>query len=343
MKKNELKITILMPVYNGKHLIGDVLESIFKQNYNNYEIIISDDASTDNLNLFFQDRPFSNVKYFKNKSNLGYGKNMEKLRGLIPADSDIVFLMAQDDIMAKNTLESINQIYQKNPEVGATIRPFYMYGHDIQKPLRDFGPIDREKDVIVNINDGESMLLPVINTVCQLSGLSFRYKFMKTPFHEHVMTSHIYPFMEIFKKHPIMFMKDYIIAVRTYTSQTRHVPKIYEFSPQDEWGLMVRSVFSGKRYKHIREVYLRYVYENFVSLVQLKNFSTWRVLFREYWVLLKNRPVNFINPKYWFFVLGTLILPRQILLPLVDSYKEKVLATALQSKKLSFLGVRKYE
>ncbi|MCL4208933.1 glycosyltransferase family 2 protein [Patescibacteria group bacterium] len=341
--KKELKITILMPVYNGKKLVKDVLESIFKQNYKNYEVIISDDASKDDLDIFFEKNKFPNVKYFKNKTNLGYGNNMEVLRKLIPKDSEIVFLMAQDDILAKGALEKVNTIFLENTNVGALIRPFYMYGHSIHKPLRDFGPIDRENDVIVSVNDDESKLIPVINTVCQLSGLAFRSKFLKTPFHEHVMTSHIYPFMEILKDHPVMFIKDYIIAVRTYTSQTRHVPKIYEFSPQDEWGLMVRTVFAGKKYKKIRDIYLKYVYENFVSLVQLKNFSTWSVLFREYWVLLKNRPINFFNFKYWFFVIGTLVLPRQILLPMVDSYKEIVLSKLLKSKKLSFTGVKKYE
>ncbi len=341
--KKELKITILMPVYNGKKLVKDVLESIFKQNYKNYEVIISDDASKDDLDIFFEKNKFPNVKYFKNKTNLGYGNNMEVLRKLIPKDSEIVFLMAQDDILAKGALEKVNTIFLENTNVGALIRPFYMYGHSIHKPLRDFGPIDRENDVIVSVNDDESKLIPVINTVCQLSGLAFRSKFLKTPFHEHVMTSHIYPFMEILKDHPVMFIKDYIIAVRTYTSQTRHVPKIYEFSPQDEWGLMVRTVFAGKKYKKIRDIYLKYIYENFVSLVQLKNFSTWSVLFREYWVLLKNRPINFFNFKYWFFVIGTLVLPRQILLPMVDSYKEIVLSKLLKSKKLSFTGVKKYE
>lgn len=341
--KKELKITILMPVYNGKKLVKDVLESIFKQNYKHYEVIISDDASKDDLNVFFEKNKFPNVKYFKNKTNLGYGNNMEVLRKLTPKDSEIVFLMAQDDILAKGALEKINAVFLENPNVGALIRPFYMYGHSIHKPLRDFGPIDRENDVIVNVNDDESKLIPIINTVCQLSGLAFRSKFLKTPFHEHVMTSHIYPFMEIFKNHPVMFIKDYIIAVRTYTSQTRHVPKIYEFSPQDEWGLMVRTVFADKKYKKIRDIYLKYVYENFVSLVQLKNFSTWGVLFREYWVLLKNRPMNFFNFKYWFFVIGTLVLPRQILLPMVDSYKELILSKLLENKKLSFSGVKKYE
>lgn len=325
-----------MPVYNGKAVIFDALNSIDKQNYKNYHVFIQDDASNDDLFKSFQSKKIKKITYEKNKKNLGYGNNMERLRKKIPKDTDIVFLMAQDDFIAKNTFAEVNKVFKKYPKVGALIRPFFMFGDDITTPIRDFGPFDRSKNRIIHVDDSEEALLSIIQTVCQLSGLAYRYSLLKTPFHEHVMTSHIYPFMEIFKQHPIMFLKNYTIAVRTYTSQTRHVPKIYEYSPQEEWGLMVRTVFADKKYQKAREVYLKFVYENFVSFVQLKNFSTTKILLREYWIFLKNRPQNIFNPKYWFFVLGTFIIPKELLLPLVDFFKESILSQLLRNRNIKF-------
>ena len=44
----DLKFSILIPTYNGAEVIGDTIRSILSQSFQDFEIIVQDDASTDN-------------------------------------------------------------------------------------------------------------------------------------------------------------------------------------------------------------------------------------------------------------------------------------------------------
>jgi hypothetical protein len=72
-----------------------------------------------------------------------------------------------------------------------------------------------------------------------------------------------------------------------------------------------------------------YELKNFAGLVQLKNYSTFKNLLREFFILLKLRPVNLLNSKFWFFSLGTILVPKRILIWLVDNYKGRIPARRL--------------
>jgi len=53
-----LKFSICIPIYNGALWIGETLKSIFVEDFKDYEIIISDDNSTDNtIEVFKWDEP----------------------------------------------------------------------------------------------------------------------------------------------------------------------------------------------------------------------------------------------------------------------------------------------
>ena len=73
MKKDEELVSIIMPAYNCADFIGITLNSVIAQTYQNWEVIVVDDCSTDNtaevLNEYISKDP--RVKYFKMNSNSG--------------------------------------------------------------------------------------------------------------------------------------------------------------------------------------------------------------------------------------------------------------------------------
>ena len=69
-------VSIVLATYNGETYIAEQLESISRQNYKNFNVIIVDDASSDGtaavIQSFMDKLP---LKLIRNETNLGYIKN----------------------------------------------------------------------------------------------------------------------------------------------------------------------------------------------------------------------------------------------------------------------------
>ncbi len=100
-------ISIIIPVYNGEKYIRDCVENIIKQSYNNYELIIVNDGSTDNTKSILETYNDKRVKLY-NIENGGVSK--ARNYGLKMAQGDFILFVDADDILADNALEVlINQ------------------------------------------------------------------------------------------------------------------------------------------------------------------------------------------------------------------------------------------
>ena len=82
MKKSKNPIvSIGMPVYNGEQWLGDAIESILNQSYDDFEFIISDNASTDNTQDVCERYAAADprIRYIRNDKNLGANPNFNKV------------------------------------------------------------------------------------------------------------------------------------------------------------------------------------------------------------------------------------------------------------------------
>jgi glycosyltransferase involved in cell wall biosynthesis len=322
-----LKYSICMPVYNGEGVIKETLCHILSQSFSDFEIIVTDDNSSDNTLGEVSSFNDKRIKIFKNEINLGYSRNLEACRRR--CSNEIIFLMGQDDILAKDALLKTCKAFEDD-EVGAVTRPYYWFYEDIKKPVRAKSVYSLEKDAVISINDSLESVVKVFRSLDQLSGLAFRRSFMHEPFHEDVFTSHVWPFAAIFKEHKIVYLKDYTIAVRILTSQTRSVSAIYKKSPMQSWKEMFDTVYREERFKTLRSYCIKnFVAKNYVGLAQIKNYSKLRYLVREIFLLIRYRWVNIFDLRFWAFALGALVMPRKLLIFLVDSFKNKVLSKRL--------------
>lgn len=68
-------ISVQICTYNRANLIKEAIQSVLDQTYENFEIIIIDDASTDNTEEVVKSFFDSRIKYFKNEKNLGIAKS----------------------------------------------------------------------------------------------------------------------------------------------------------------------------------------------------------------------------------------------------------------------------
>ncbi|MGB9911210.1 MAG: glycosyltransferase [Microgenomates group bacterium] len=336
-KKFNLKFSILMPVYNGEKVISPTLKSILSQSFDNFELIISNDCSTDNTIKVIKEfqKKDRRIKLFLNKKNLGYSKNLEKLRK--KAKGDIIYLMGQDDILAKDALLKTYQAFQISEEIGAVTRPYFWFYEKPEKPVRIKKRLSEKEDIILTIDSPIEEIITMFSTLDQLSGLAFRRKYMDIPFHEDIFPCHVYPFASIFKKHPVVFLRDYLVAVRITSSQARKVSWIYDKSPIKSWIDMFNNVYKEKKYNDFRKKMIKdFVATNYVGLFQIKNYSRHNYLYtlREIYYLLKYRPENIFSPIFWGCAILAVITPPFILIRLVDWYKNNIYAKAI--KKINF-------
>ena len=104
-------VSILLPIYNYNNF-RPVVNSLLKQDYNNFELLIYDDASNPPLQHFdFQDK---RVKFIRNKINMGLGKTLNNL--LIQADKNAKYFstIEQDDNYRSYFISDCIKFLEKN-------------------------------------------------------------------------------------------------------------------------------------------------------------------------------------------------------------------------------------
>lgn len=97
-------ISLAMPTYNGGKYLRSQLDSIYAQTMVPDEVIVVDDASTDDTVSILQEyKEKYGLIYFVNDSNLGYNKNFEKAISL--CSGDYIVLCDQDDVWLPEKIE----------------------------------------------------------------------------------------------------------------------------------------------------------------------------------------------------------------------------------------------
>lgn len=112
------RIDILMATYNGEKYLEEQINSILSQTYDNFNLIISDDASTDNTPKILEEYATKDkrIKIFKQNKNLGVISNFEFL--LNQVENDLFMLADQDDIWEENKIEkSLEKIKDENADL----------------------------------------------------------------------------------------------------------------------------------------------------------------------------------------------------------------------------------
>ena len=107
MLEDNKDISVVMCTYNGAKYLQEQLDSILNQTYPIQEIIIVDDASTDNTRdiIIANSLIHSRIKYNFNEHNIGFTKNFEKALSL--AENDFIAISDQDDFWINTKVEKM--------------------------------------------------------------------------------------------------------------------------------------------------------------------------------------------------------------------------------------------
>ena len=110
------KITVGFPTYNRSELLPGVMKSILAQDIQDYEIVICDDASTDDTYETIERFRSDSIRLYRNERNLGHTRNQQKVLEL--ARGEYVIMVHDDNVLDPDALERLSSILDGHPEVG---------------------------------------------------------------------------------------------------------------------------------------------------------------------------------------------------------------------------------
>ncbi|MCX6053849.1 MAG: glycosyltransferase [Chloroflexi bacterium] len=112
-----MHISVVIPVFNRAHLIERTIESILAQDFDDFDLSIVDDASTDEtVDIVRKYEINPRVKIFINKINLGLTGNWNRCIEL--AKGPLVQIVQSDDLIDSNYLSNVETVFNLFPQVG---------------------------------------------------------------------------------------------------------------------------------------------------------------------------------------------------------------------------------
>jgi glycosyltransferase involved in cell wall biosynthesis len=112
------KVSVCLLTYNHRHIVESVLQSILKQTFSNFELIVSDDCSTDGtyaaLLAFAATDP--RLRIVQPPSNLGMAGNANFAAA--QARGEYIALLHHDDIYSERLIEAWAGVLDRNPTAG---------------------------------------------------------------------------------------------------------------------------------------------------------------------------------------------------------------------------------
>ncbi|WP_068818438.1 glycosyltransferase family 2 protein [Phormidesmis priestleyi] len=108
-------VSVCIPTFNRKELLAIAIDSVLQQTYQDFELIVCDDGSTDgtsNLMAQFTDR---RIHYLRHPQNIGKSNNM--ISGFQAATGQYFIKFDDDDRLTPSFLEKTSQLLNKHPHI----------------------------------------------------------------------------------------------------------------------------------------------------------------------------------------------------------------------------------
>ncbi len=140
-------ISVILPVYNGEKTIRETIESILKQTFSDFELIVINDGSKDSTVEIVSSFPDPRIKLF---SYPNAGQPASRNRGISRAEGEYISFIDADDLWTPDKLEAQFKALQNNPQAAVA----YSWTNMIDesgKFLREGAYLSYEGDVLTEL------------------------------------------------------------------------------------------------------------------------------------------------------------------------------------------------
>lgn len=173
MQNNQFSLSVIIPCYNIERYLVECLDSLRKQTYTHFQVILVDDGSTDSTGGIC-DKIACNDRRFKVVHTTNNGSSVARLKGLMLCDTEYVTFVDADDFIHPDTYAILMNNVLKNKNADIIV---YGVADFIDGKIRHRGndtiSVDYEvvekKDAVLRILDDEDWKSYMFNKIYRKS------------------------------------------------------------------------------------------------------------------------------------------------------------------------------
>lgn len=275
--KSRKDFSVIIPTFNRSNFLKTAISSVLRQTGVTFEIIVGDNASTDDTEKVVKEFKDTRIKYFKNKENLGFSGNIKNC--FSRSSGKYIFTLGDDDlILNENTLLEALRVMRRLKVGVANIGTIY-WSKSLQFPCKAF--ILSDKQVIVKPNKDKKLPLKALDfNVSFFSGLIFDSSLIDISKITNSFTYAYFPFVyDVLMKKGIVYIPDHFIV--GYISY-RFVPHYYDIEKlgsfyMEDYLKLMKQFLSNEDYQNHKTTFLR---ESVILIPSIKLFTNNKNYFR---------------------------------------------------------------
>jgi glycosyltransferase involved in cell wall biosynthesis len=114
-------VSVITIFYNAEEFLSEAVESVLNQSYENWELLLVDDGSTDHSTVIaveYAERYSEKIRYFQHQDHQNFGKSSSRNLGIREAKGVYIVFLDADDILLPQKLEHQAAILDSHPEAG---------------------------------------------------------------------------------------------------------------------------------------------------------------------------------------------------------------------------------
>lgn len=248
------KFSLIIPAYNVEKYIKKCLDSVLNQTYNNYEIIIINDGSTDNTSKILESYKSNKKIKIINQENKGLSN--ARNTGVSNAKGDYILFIDSDDFIEKELLEILNKTIKDEDLVRFQIRKL----DETNKIIKEY-----KEETFNNLNGIEAfnklskynlVELAVCYAYKKDTFLKNNYKFEEKTYHEDfglipyiiisskkVTSINYIGYNYLQRKNSIMNNTDYEKEIKKSNDVLKHYKNLIKWSQNIEGDLTIYKSF----------------------------------------------------------------------------------------------------
>jgi glycosyltransferase involved in cell wall biosynthesis len=307
-------ISIILPVYNGSSYLRFAIESVLAQDFEDYELIIWNDASSDESPAIINSYSDPRIKVFCNQRNEGLFRTLN--RGVQQAEAPLIRLWSQDDMMSPDCLGTEVNFHNEFPEVGLAYSPYEVIDETGTVTI----PVEFSTHAPVIPQTMANQLMFYYGSLPgNISNVSLKTAVLKDvgPFCENMMIAGDFEmWVRILKKYPIGYINKKLISVRGHSGQLSNLRSSYVVCMKEEqtvYDTLVERLPTELRgyarwYDLLRRhpMYLHHAVKQLLSgdtdnakrAFEQFSHSKHRLIIGAFWLLTGNQRLYRVKPRF---------------------------------------------